>query len=278
MEDKLNKIIEALKAKYKDSFCAVYMRGSQLYNLNHAESDIDVIVVVDTQLITVLNSGGYSRDYKFPGESWEYKLVDEYSFIKQVLKGNFMFLEALTRRPLAVSPKFEAMANFVYENRQDLFFLNPVGTFNSLIGNSKAIIKKLEKDLSDEDKLLVGTEFPGKQLQNVERSLLQFKALRDYYELKTEEAFDNLMEYVSFHGEVRDYLLSLKVKKRWETESELKDARVRLSQMNSEVDLMKDFASELTNRPLSESFKTELLLLVRPPKVSEESEVYAKLD
>lgn len=274
MKETLNKALETLKLKYGESLCAVYLRGSQMNNLAHEKSDVDLLVVVDTQLRKVLNSGGFSRDYKGTEGNWEYKLVDEYSFVTQVLKGNFMFLETLTCRPLYEAAKFSQMSNFLFDNQRDLFTVNPSGTFNSLLGNARSNVKRLQRETDLPNDLMVGTPFQGKLFLNVNKSLLQFEALQSYAKNKSPKTFNELLTYVFFEGQKREDLMRLKRQETWESEEFVEEMKLLLSELNEKSDSLKEVVDELAAMPVDELFHLDLLSLVRPPVLTRKGESY----
>lgn len=277
LNEELNFAVKYLKEKYNDNLLAVYLRGSHLYNLNNENSDLDLLVVVRTNLMNAVTKNLVSKDKKGPEDSnFEYKFMDEYSLVGQLAKGNTTTLDSFLKKPLYMNDDFEEMADLLYDNRAGLFYMNHKGTLNSAYGHTRQALElavrlssKGELDPSSTSRLM-------KAVASMYKSFAQLESLLKLYENVSSDEVDNdTPEFLSFvdntmvHGELKDSLMSKKNTKVL-SENEYNGLVGMLSSEKDKLQAMKDKTFHVAELDLSNELLTKLLEVVAKPFVSYE--------
>lgn len=179
----------------KEEVSAVYLTGSNLNNLTVSDSDVDVYVVLEMSFVDFFR--GERKTGEKVSEDLDFKFVDKYTFVKSLEKANPNNLEMLFKKPLYVSESFKKVSDFMYGNREQLFFMNERRMYS-------ASYHLMENCVRDMKKLPLGEE------SNYRLGKLACQFLKNYFRLV---GFGNtfLDALVFFEGEKRECLLDYKL-------------------------------------------------------------------
>lgn len=235
---KLNEAMKAVFTKWnEEEVAAVYLTGSSLNNLTTPESDVDLYVLLKQSkhnaVFGNLVSGQLTGEHDF-------KYMETYKFVQLMAKMNPTVTELVFKKPLFVSSEFEPMANYLYENRMNLFMLNPRRYFSSAYHMMENNLKEVKK--------ANGKSPVGKKLVNF---------FRVYNQATATAKGQDPTPLVSVNGDYKDFLMDLKVLDVL-TESELENMVTKMENALSELnearmkfDDMKELNSEMVEVLLS---------------------------
>lgn len=172
---------------------AIYLTGSQLNNLQTEESDVDLYVILKhTKRNMVL---GTLRSGEKTGEK-NYKYMDSVKFLQLLYKTNPNLLEIIYKKPLYVHHEYKNVAEFIYENKEEIVRMNVSRYFSSSYHMAKNNYKKL---LNNTGKVAKGET--GKEVLNF------YKA---YYQADAFYKNEDLTGFIIYEGKLRDAMMKIK--------------------------------------------------------------------
>lgn len=199
----------------KDRILGVFLYGSQNYNLDTAESDVDTHAIILPSFEEMcLEKNWLSKEYHLPGnEHIVIKDIREYA--KQMLKQNINFLEILFTEYKWVNPKYEELFNtYFINNRETIARYNMGATVKSVAAQALHTFDQFENN--EDSKKLKKFLFFGEFLNRFyEKELPYEECLKmDYYARK------KCLEFSTADDEAWDGLILLQNKlKRWNEEA-----------------------------------------------------------
>lgn len=242
MENKLNKALDDVFNRYsKNEVMAVYVSGSYLNNLMTDTSDIDLYVVLEQSKRSLVF--GQFKSGQEHGEN-DFKFMESYKFVQLLYKTNPNMLELVFEYPVYVNTNFKPLADFLYENRNNLVKMNKERYYSSCYHMLKNNYNKLK---NGSGKVLKNQA--GKEVMNFYKVYYQAKACSENLDLKP---------FVRLNGELKNTLMNLKLTKSYsekEAENELENMRVCLK----ELEVLKN---KYEKEPVDEKLFDEMLNLV----------------
>lgn len=205
LQETLKKLFEEVK---KEEVMAVYVSGSYLNNLMVETSDIDLFVVLKQNKYNLVMSQFHSGQNH--GE-YDYKYMESYKFVQMLVKTNPNMLELVFKYPVYVSESFKPLADFLYENRNEVVRVNLERYYSSSYHMLKNNYNKLKN----------GT---GKVLRN-QAGKESMNFYKTYHQVKGFSQGKDMQEFVELSGDLRESLLETKLKQSYteqEKEQELK--------------------------------------------------------
>lgn len=204
VELKLKEAIENVFEKLpKEKVMAIYVTGSCLNNLMTETSDIDLYVILEQEkrnlVFGTFNSG------QEHGEN-DFKYMETYKFVQMLYKTNPNLLEIIFKEPVYCDAKFKELACFLYSKRNEIVKMNSSRYYSSAYHMCKNNYTKLKNGTGK-----VNTGRAGKEVFNFYKAYNQAIASSKNKDLK---------DFVEFHGEQRDFLMSHKVRKSYSVEEE----------------------------------------------------------
>lgn len=201
----------------KDRILGVFLYGSQNYNLDTKESDVDTHAIILPSFEEMcLEKNWLSEEYHLPGN--EHLVVkDIRECAKQMLKQNINVLEILFTEYKWVNPKYEELFNIYFiNNRETIARYNVGATVKSVAAQALHTYDQLlnNEDTKKVKKFLFFGEFLNRFY---EKELSYEECLKmDYYARKT------CLEYPMTQEEAWDGLILLQNElKRWMEESKI---------------------------------------------------------
>lgn len=214
LQETLKKLFEEVK---KEEVMAVYVSGSYLNNLMVETSDIDLFVVLKQNKYNLVMSQFHSGQNH--GE-YDYKYMESYKFVQMLVKTNPNMLELVFKYPVYVSESFKPLADFLYENRNEVVRVNLERYYSSSYHMLKNNYNKLKN----------GT---GKVLRN-QAGKESMNFYKTYHQVKGFSQGKDMQEFVELSGDLREFLLETKLKQSY-TEQEKKQELKKMEECLEEL-------------------------------------------
>lgn len=214
LQETLKKLFEDVK---KEEVMAVYVSGSYLNNLMVETSDIDLFVVLKQNKYNLVMSQFHSGQNH--GE-YDYKYMESYKFVQMLVKTNPNMLELVFKYPVYVSESFKPLADFLYENRNEVVRVNLERYYSSSYHMLKNNYNKLKN----------GT---GKVLRN-QAGKESMNFYKTYHQVKGFSQGKDMQEFVELSGDLRETLLETKLKQSY-TEQEKKQELKKMEKCLEEL-------------------------------------------
>lgn len=214
LQETLKKLFEEVK---KEEVMAVYVSGSYLNNLMVETSDIDLFVVLKQNKYNLVMSQFHSGQKH--GE-YDYKYMESYKFVQMLVKTNPNMLELVFKYPVYVSESFKPLADFLYENRNEVVRVNLERYYSSSYHMLKNNYNKLKN----------GT---GKVLRN-QAGKESMNFYKTYHQVKGFSQGKDMQEFVELSGDLREFLLETKLKQSY-TEQEKKQELKKMEECLEEL-------------------------------------------
>lgn len=151
--------IVACQKHFNDcQIAAIYLAGSRMRHTETANSDVDLIVIVNPKLDNILfHQSLVSKQVTFTSKNIEYdcKVYDKVRFYDLITKCSPELIEVLQYQPIYYDNLEEELCNFLYQKRQSLFLLNPVKAFKAFQGSILNTQKHTQRN-TDMHKLFKG--------------------------------------------------------------------------------------------------------------------------
>lgn len=166
----VNQTIFACQKHFNDcQIAAIYLAGSRMRHTEAANSDVDLIVIVNPQLDNILfHQTLVSKQIAFTTNNIEYdcKVYDKIRFYDLITKCSPELIEVLQYQPIYCDNLDKDLCHFLYRKRQSLFLLNPVKAFKAFQGSILNTQKRTQRN-TDMHKL-----FKGQAVVNAQTKLL----------------------------------------------------------------------------------------------------------
>lgn len=166
----VNQTIVACQKHFNDcQIAAIYLAGSHMRHTKTANSDVDLIVIVNPKLDNILfHQSLVSKQATFTNKNIEYdcKVYDKIRFYDLITKCSPELIEVLQYQPIYCDNLDKDLCNFLYRKRQSLFLLNPIKAFKAFIGSILNTQKRTQRN-TDMYKL-----FKGQAVVNAQTKLL----------------------------------------------------------------------------------------------------------
>ncbi len=229
-----------------DRVWATMLYGSQNYNLDTEDSDVDTkTMVFPTFEEVVLGRKMLSKELKIPDGSLS-TVKDYRDMFKNYLKGNLNFVETLFTPYVIVNPKYQNEFDKLLSLRNGFVNYQPVTFVHMVAGMAKQKYVAMEKPFESKREILVKYGYDPKQLRHIVR-------LRDFL-----WRFVNYIDFIDClipEKEARAYLINLKV-----NPLPLEEARQLAQSSMSEIDnLVKKAEIRFDNEPELKSKLVEQL-------------------
>lgn len=174
---------EALEYFPEDRIVCLILQGSQNYQLDTPNSDVDTkLIVTPTFEDLVFNRKPYSTTHiRENNEHIDFKDVRLY--LETFRKQNLNFLEILYSQYSIVNPKYESMWNILIENREAITHYNPLRAVKSMKGIAMEKYHAMEHPYPSKIELIEKYGYDFKQLHHllrVEDYLERYIAGEDY--------------------------------------------------------------------------------------------------
>lgn len=155
----INQTIAACQKHFNDCQIAIiYLAGSQMRHTETANSDVDLIVIVNPKLDNILfHQPLVSKQVTFTSNNIEYdcKVYDKVRFYDLITKCSPELIEVLQYQPIYCDNLDKDLCSFLYRKRQSLFLLNPVKAFKAFQGSILNTQKRTQRN-TDMHKLFKG--------------------------------------------------------------------------------------------------------------------------
>lgn len=223
MTNNYNKELNEVFDKFnKEDVLAVYLTGSHLNNLAVETSDVDLYVVLRQNKKNLVF--GQFKSGQEHGEN-DFKYMESYKFVQLLYKTNPNMLELLFKYPLYVHDDFKKMADFLFENKNNVVKMNQERYYSSCYHMLKNNYNKLKND-------------SGKVLKNqAGKEVMNFYKV--YFQATSCDNNKDLTEFVVLSGDLKEQLMNYKLKKSYTTSEKL----LELSKMENclkELEMLKN--------------------------------------
>lgn len=155
----INQTIAACQKHFNDcQIAAIYLAGSRMRHTETANSDVDLIVIVNPKLDNILfHQPLISKQVTFDSNNIEYdcKVYDKIRFYDLITKCSPELIEVLQYQPIYCANLDKDLCHFFYRKRQSLFLLNPVKAFKAFQGSILNTQKRIQRN-TDMHKLFKG--------------------------------------------------------------------------------------------------------------------------
>ena len=151
--------IVACQKHFNDcQIAAIYLAGSRMRHTETANSDVDLIVIVNPKLDNILfHQSLVSKQVTFTSNNIEYdcKVYDKIRFYDLITKCSPELIEVLQYQPIYCDNLDKDLCSYLYKKRQSLFLLNPVKAFKAFQGSILNTQKRTKRN-TDMHKILKG--------------------------------------------------------------------------------------------------------------------------
>lgn len=151
---------------------------------------------------------------------YDYKYMESYKFVQMLVKTNPNMLELVFKYPVYVSESFKPLADFLYENRNEVVRVNLERYYSSSYHMLKNNYNKLKN----------GT---GKVLRN-QAGKESMNFYKTYHQVKGFSQGKDMQEFVELSGDLREFLLETKLKQSY-TEQEKKQELKKMEECLEEL-------------------------------------------
>lgn len=166
----VNQTIVACQKHFNDcQITAIYLAGSRMRHTETANSDVDLIVIVNLKLDNILfHQPLVSKQVVFTSNNIEYdcKVYDKIRFYNLITKCSPELIEVLQYQPIYCDNLDKDLCSYLYQKRQNLFLLNPVKAFKAFQGSILNTQKRAQRN-TDMHKI-----FKGQTVVNAQTKLL----------------------------------------------------------------------------------------------------------
>lgn len=160
--------IVACQKHFNDcQIAAIYLAGSRMRHTETANSDVDLIVIVNPKLDNILfHQPLVSKQVTFTSNNIEYdcKVYDKVRLYDLITKCSPELIEVLQYQPIYCNNLDKKLCNFLYQKRQSLFLLNPVKAFKAFQGSILNTQKRTQRN-TDMHKLFKGQAVISAQIK-----------------------------------------------------------------------------------------------------------------
>jgi len=140
---------EHIKELFESKVLAIYLSGSHLNNTYTDDSDYDYLVITQPKLEDVIsNNKVKSPHIRVDGDDVTY--IDLFKFTRMIIKCVPNTVELFYKYPVYCSNQYSDMANWLFDNRGSIPYINPMGLLKSCQGMFKSSLSKI-KGNSNED-------------------------------------------------------------------------------------------------------------------------------
>lgn len=158
--------IVACQKHFNDcQIATIYLAGSRMRHTETANSDVDLIVIVNPKLDNILfHQPLVSKQVTFASKNIEYdcKVYDKIRFYNLITKCSPELIEVLQYQPIYCDNLDKDLCSYLYRKRQSLFLLNPVKAFKAFQGSVLNTQKRTQRN-TDMHKLFKGQAVIGAQ-------------------------------------------------------------------------------------------------------------------
>ena len=191
---------EALETFKKNQIVGLWLQGSQNYNLDTADSDIDTKLIVTPTLreVAMVNTPISTTHFRANNEHTDWKDIRLY--METFRKQNLNFLEILFTDFFAINPLYIPEWNRLLENREAIAHMNPFRAMKSMEGIAGEKYHAMEHRYPSKIDIIDTYGYDGKQVHHllrVEDYMTRYKNGEPYAScLKpTFSLVDKLMSY-----------------------------------------------------------------------------------
>lgn len=155
IEQKLKQVYNLAKTlNGEERVLGVFAYGSQNYNLDIKDSDLDVLVIIIPSLNSfIYNEKPINKVWKYDKNGSTAVFKDIRLFFPLLEKASINSLEIIFSKYFIINSSYEEEWNRIIEDRENIAKINPQGTVNSILSLSRIRYKKLEKEPSLENQL-----------------------------------------------------------------------------------------------------------------------------
>lgn len=165
-----NQAVQACNKYFSNyQIAIIYLAGSQMRHTATKTSDVDLVVIVNSNVDDVLfHKPLVSKQVNFTSNDIEYdcKVYDKNRFYDLINKCSPELIEVLQYQPIYCDNLDKDLCNFLYQKRHSLFLLNPVKSFKAFQGN---ILNTQERTPRNTDMRKL---FKGQAIINAQTKLL----------------------------------------------------------------------------------------------------------
>lgn len=192
----MNKIENRLKEQYTEGMkdylgydnIGCFLQGSQNYNLDTDQSDIDSRLIVAPSLYNLaMNIKPISTTYIMSNNE-HVDIKDIRLFIQNLKKQNMNSLEILFTKYKIINEEYEDLWNALIQKREEIAFLNPYVAVRSMQGVAHSKMKYLKKPTEGKKELIEEIGYDPKQLHH----LLRIEEYLERY-MKGEESYEECL-------------------------------------------------------------------------------------
>lgn len=165
-----NQAVQACNKYFSNyQIAIIYLAGSQMRHTATKTSDVDLVVIVNSNVDDVLfHKPLISKQINFTSNDIEYdcKVYDKIRFYDLITKCSPELIEVLQYQPIYCDNLDKDLCDFLYRKRQSLFLLSPVKAFKAFQGSILNTQKRTQRN-TDMHKI-----FKGQAVVNAQTKLL----------------------------------------------------------------------------------------------------------
>lgn len=160
---------DALTMFPENRIVGIFLQGSQNYNLDTGESDIDTKLIITPSFKELaLNQQPISKTHVRPNEE-HIDLKDIRLYIETFRKGNMNFLEILFTDYFIINPLYKDSWDILVAHREEIARMNPYRVMQSMFGMCGEKNHALTHRYPAKQHLIDKYGYDGKQLSHQER-------------------------------------------------------------------------------------------------------------
>lgn len=201
----------------------VFLQGSQNYNLDYENSDIDTKAILLPSFYDFLfNKKQISHTIELDPSKEHVDIKDIRLMMQNFRKQNINFVEVLFTKYRFMNPKYEKLFQPMFENRERIARYDQYKTLNSVAGMSMEKFKAMEHPYPTLIHKIEEFGFDGKQISHIER-------LNNFI-----KKYVNGVPYefcMNIEPEIRQHLIDVKTNRKYS----LKEARIIAKQICDET-------------------------------------------
>lgn len=177
-----NQAVQACNKYFSNyQIAIIYLAGSQMRHTATKTSDVDLVVIVNSNVEDVLfHKPLISKQVNFTSNDIEYdcKVYDKNRFYDLINKCSPELIEVLQYQPIYCDDLDKDLCKLLYQKRQSLFLLNPLKAFKAFQGSILNTQKRTQRN-TDMHKLFKGQAVVSSQTQLL-ATFLQTQINPDY--------------------------------------------------------------------------------------------------
>lgn len=205
------KIWEGLKAHYNEALehfsenriVGIFLQGSQNYNLDTAESDIDTKLIVTPSFYELaMNEKPISTTHVRANEE-HIDFKDIRLYIETFRKGNMNFLEILFTDYFIINPLYKDAWDILVSNREEIAHMNPYRVMQAMYGMCGEKNHALQHRYPAKQHIIDEFGYDGKQLSHQERvrhAMIKYAAGDSYWSCIHEPFEPYYLKMMKRHG------------------------------------------------------------------------------